>query len=592
MRRLRLLTCCVVFLLLLAGCASSPATMEAIDDGYAEQLMEQGDFRGAAVEYQRLAKENRKLRDSLLLSAAEALREEGDFDAIAPITARIRGDRLSRRERLRLDLLLAEAALAAGDAQRAYDLAALPADETPNAAFAARAYEIRARALQGLGRPLDAVRERLAMAGTLEAGERARNDDDILNQLAEVDPAILQKALVELPRDDAMRPWIERALRLKGAMPARVFERPTRQVGTMLPADGAASAWKREGYASTPRVALLLPLTGSLATAGKAIRDGFFASYFSNEQGAENQGVERPQVRVFDTGDSVDGALGAYEKAVADGSARVVGPLAREQVQALFERVELTVPVLALNFPDTGSPPPAKSMLFGLLPDEEGAYAAEHAIERGITRAAIFAGTEEWSERAALAFRAQFENRGGTIVGEARVPTGAVDYSSAIGQAMAAPADVAFIAVRPQQGRLLVPQIKSRAPGLALLATSHVYAGSPSRSLDRDLNDVEFCDSPWVHGAAVGLPSREALGRTLPNAGAASRLFAFGMDAYRLLPYLDWLTANPDAYLSGATGQLSIDSFGRVRRIPTWMRFVDGVPQSAENLVPQPGASP
>ena len=55
--------------------------------------------------------------------------------------------------------------------------------------------------------------------------------------------------------------------------------------------------------------------------------------------------------------------------------------------------------------------------MFGLLPDEEGAYAAEHAIDRGITRAAIFAGTEEWSERAALAWTEAV-----TLVADTRVP--------------------------------------------------------------------------------------------------------------------------------------------------------------------------
>jgi outer membrane PBP1 activator LpoA protein len=88
-----------------------------------------------------------------------------------------------------------------------------------------------------------------------------------------------------------------------------------------------------------------------------------------------------------------------------------------------------------------------------------------------------------------------------------------------------------------------------------------------------------------MFGLAAGLPPREALARQLATAASAPRLFAFGIDAYRLLPYLDWLAANPDAYLPGASGQLAVDRFGRVRRLMAWLRFVDGVPQSADGAL-------
>ncbi|HET9483171.1 MAG TPA: penicillin-binding protein activator, partial [Xanthomonadales bacterium] len=255
-------------------------------------------------------------------------------------------------------------------------------------------------------------------------------------------------------------------------------------------------------------------------------------------------------------------------------------------------RVEISAPVLALNHPDDAEPPPAGSQLFGLLPDEEAAFAAERALERGHRTVAVFAGDEDWSGRAALAFRAQFEAGGGVVAGESRLHGGGVDYGSAIAQAVGGGVDAVFVAARPQQARLLVPQLRSRGmTGTPIFATSHVYTGSPNRGLDRDLNGVEFADAPWLFGLAAGMPNRERVARDIPAAGAAGRLFAFGMDAYRLLPYLDWLGANPDAYLPGASGQLSIDGFGRVRRTLSWLRFTDGVPHSADGMLTHdPGA--
>ncbi|HET9484297.1 MAG TPA: penicillin-binding protein activator, partial [Xanthomonadales bacterium] len=133
-------------LLLLTACATAPGRIEEVDTGRARALYEQGEFRAAAYEYESLAGANRRTRDALLLAAAEALREEGDFDAIRELSPRIRRDRLSPSQQVRFDLLAAEAALDAGDGERALSLATMP-DAGLDAGARLRAREIRARAL-------------------------------------------------------------------------------------------------------------------------------------------------------------------------------------------------------------------------------------------------------------------------------------------------------------------------------------------------------------------------------------------------------------------------------------------------------------
>ncbi len=582
---------------ILAGCATTSAPRAPVDESAAQALADQGDFRGAAAEYERLARANRGQRDHFLLRAAESLREEGDFAAIGETLDKIKRKRLDAGDNLRLDLLLAERALADGDAASALDLATVPSAGAARD-LAARAAEIRARALEAQQRTLDAAVERVALLDLVEPAERAGVENDLLEALSRLEPDALNGALVQLPADDARRPWIERALRLKGSVAVRQIPRPTHQVGTLLPGDGAEAPWQREGYQATPRVALIVPLSGTLAPVGTAIRDGFLAAYFADT-------AERPQVRIFDSGENEQSAIAAYQHAVADGSMRVVGPLMREQVAAVLAQVDPRVPVLALNHPDSGAPPPPGSQQFGLLPDDEAAFVAETAAQRGLRRAAIIAATEEWAERAALAFRAQFELAGGVVAGESRLSGEGVDFAAQIARAASGGADVIFLAVRPTQGRLLVPQLRAsgfdRTP---VLATSHIYSGTASRALDRDLNGVEFVDAPWLFGLVSGQPARESLIRKLPAAATSPRLFAFGLDAYRLLPYLDWLSRNADAYLDGASGQLTLDSFGRVRRVMALLRFVDGVPQSASGALlpeespaaatpePLPGATP
>jgi hypothetical protein len=575
----------LTLLLGLAACASSGPTVTPVDDALARSLAAQGEFRAAAEEYERLAGRIRGARERLLLAAAENLREDGDLAGVTRLTAKIKRKRLTPAEGAQFDLLLAQVALDGGDAERALALATLP-DGLLSAPLAARATEVRARSLDRLGRPLDAASERITLLAQADAIERVALEDDIIESLAHLEAAPLAKALGELGAADPRRPWLERAVRLKGAMPSRVIPRPTRQVGTLLPEHGNGGGWQREGYDGTQQVALLLPLSGGLAAAGTTIRDGFFAAYFADTE-------VRPLLRVYDAGESTDSALAGYRAAVADGATRVVGPLARDQVAAVLSAVDPRVPVLALNHPDNGAVPPPGSQQFALAPDDEAALAAEYAFARGLQRMTVVAGPEEWSERAALAFRAQFEQLGGAIVGDVRLPPEAVDFSAQIAQAAGGGPDGVFIAVRTPQGRLLVPQLRARGmQATPLIATSHIYSGNPSRALDRDLNELEFCDAPWLFGALAGMPQREVLARSLPGAANAPRLFAFGMDAYRLLPYVDWLSRNPDAYLPGASGQLAIDQFGRVRRLLPWLRFVDGVPRAADGALSADPAPP
>jgi len=43
------------------------------------------------------------------------------------------------------------------------------------------------------------------------------------------------------------------------------------------------------------------------------------------------------------------------------------------------------------------------------------------------------------------------------------------------------------------------------------------------------------------------------------------------------VPYVDWRRSHPGSYLPGASGQLTADQFGRVRRVLLWVKFQDGL---------------
>ncbi len=572
-------------LLALAGCATSggvgPAPVDDVNSARATQLTRDGDLDAATDAWLELAGRGGDRAAGYRLRAAETRRDAGDFAGVERITADIKRRRLVGDEALRLDLLEAELALRHGDAARASALLTIPETGVP-APLRARVLELRARSEAANGKRLAAARLRTMLDGELDGVDREDNREQLLDLLAGLDESTLKAHATTLRPDDPLLPAIEQAIRRHGGALPRTLPIPQRPVGTLLPGS------EREGYRAIAQVALILPFGGQVAGVAQSIRDGFLAAYYNDVDG------HRPSLRLYDAGRTPEDAIAAYRKAVADGAGVVVGPLQREAVGALL-RQSLPVRVLALNHPDSGETPPPGSAEFGLLPDAEGMQAAERMLSLGLTRAAIIAADTDWAERAALAFRAQFESRGGTVTGEARIRESEVNYKSAVLQAAAAITDATqtidgsvrrdtptdagvFISMRPQQARLLAPQLKLAGVNVPVLATSHIHSGETSPGLDRDLDGIEFCDAAWLFGTVPGRPDRNEISHYLRSAGGVgARLFAFGMDAYALLPYLDWLLANRDAYLDGATGQLAADSFGRIHRVLTWARYSGGV---------------
>ncbi len=563
----------------------SPAEIAAADSAAA--LARQGQFDQAAQAYLVLAAQYGGHADRYRLLAAEAWREEGRIDDAAPTLAQIKRANLEGEDAVRYDLLRADLALRHHDAATALQLTTQPTVTVPDS-LQLRLYELRARALAATGDHWGAARTRVQMDDRLQGLDRAENRKQLLAELGKLDIASLKQRAAAMKPGDRMLTWTNEALSQRGvavAQPTPTLQQP---VGTLLP---GANAEVREGYKMPAHVALLLPASGVYAAAANAIREGFFAAY------AEDTRTHAPRaaVRIYDTRGSDDGAVKAYQQAAADGAQLVVGPLTRSGVAALFAQPGLPVPVLALNHPDNKQLPATDVSEFGLLPETEGAQAADHMIERGLHQAYVVISGDDFAQRAASAFKAELLARGGNVAGMASLPNGATNYASQIASlhlpASAAPVagtdanastsgnDAGiFISMRPVQARLLLPQLQIAKVALPVFATSHVYAGSDNPTADGDLNGVEFCDAPWLFNTQPGLPRHDDIAALLPTArDGNTRLFAFGMDAWHLVPYLDWLREHPGSYLPGATGQLTADQFGRVSRVLTWAKFQNGL---------------
>lgn len=545
----------------------SPADLAA--EQSAAALASQGQFDQAAQAYLALAGQSSGNADHYRLLAAEAWRQEGQIQRAAPTLALIKRDQLTENEPLRLDLLRAELALSQHDTATALQLTAQVNVAIP-AQFQLRLLELRARAMADSGDYWGAARTRVQMDDQLSGIDHSQNRQQILTLLGKVGVDPLKQRAAAMKPGDRMLTWVNEALTQLGvavAGPQPLLQQP---VGTLLP---GADASVREGYKVPQQIALLLPGDGNFAAASESVREGFFAAYID----AGRNHAPRPSVRVYNSHGTADGAAKGYQQAVTDGAQLVVGPLTRGEVAAVFSQKSLLVPLLALNHPDDKQLPGNDISEFGLLPETEGAQAADHIAEAGLKHAYVLVSGDDFAQRAAGSFKAEFAARGGTLVNMTTLTT----FTSALAGISfdGAASDAAiFISMRPSQARLLIPQLAVANVHLPVFATSHIYEGTDNAATNRDLEGVEFSDAPWLFNAQPGLPNHDDIATQLPAAqGSAARLFAFGMDAWNLVPYLDWLRAHPGSYLPGASGQLTADQFGRVRRVLIWAKFQDGL---------------
>ena len=345
------------------------------------------------------------------------------------------------------------------------------------------------------------------------------------------------------------------------------------------------------------QIALLLPLSGSAATAGKAVQNGFLGAYFATASGLD----DRQSVRIYDV-NAEGGATSAYAAAVADGAEFVVGPLLKRDVASLANDILVPVPVLTLNYlPDDTLPPPGLYQ-FALAPEDEAIAAAQRALQDGHTRAVALVPNNDWGRRLLTSFATEFEGLGGTLLDYRSYTPDKQDFSDEIESLMGLAgsvqryrrlranlggalqfdprrrqdAEFIFLATPAAAGRLLKAQLKFHYSGdLPVYSTSAVNA-LDGRS-NADLNGIMFADTPWVVDPQPWIESLPALfNEYWPEQRRLARLHAMGYDAYNLIASLYAVRGGSMVEIDGATGELFLDSGGRVHRRLAWAQFQRG----------------
>ena len=135
--------------------------------------------------------------------------------------------------------------------------------------------------------------------------------------------------------------------------------------------------------------------------------------------------------------------------------------------------------------------------------------------------------------------------------------------------------DFIFLLAAPVEGRQIKPTLAFHFAGdIPVYAMPGIYDGGANAVANRDLNGIIFTDAPWLLRAD---PLRDDLNAILPAAASnVQRLRAMGVDTYRLYTRLGQMDNFPQMRVQGATGTLSMQQDGSIKRELLEARFVNG----------------
>ena len=470
------------------------------------------------------------------------------------------------------------------------------------------AAELRGNALLALDQNIGSAKEYIFIAPFLTEENSEQNKELIWSTLMKAQIEELQPH-VQLGSFSDFQGWLEIVLLSKESLDNLDAQLQSLQDWTRRwPFHPAAKSLPRElailATVITERpekIVLMLPLTGKNSTAGKAIRDGFFSAFYA----AKSTHSNTPTIHVIDTSKNTD-FLVLYENAILESADLIIGPLQKKNVELLSEQGSLIVPTLALNYSlpqEDGQEVTTQNLYqFGLSAEDEARQVARRARQLGNKNTLILAPESAWGKRIEQAFSDEWTQLEGTLL-EAQYFNDKTNYAQASskllnineseqrkqriretvgGKVEFTPRpredmDFIFIIATPKQARQIKPTLAFYYAGnTPVYSTSHIYSGKEDPLLDRDLDGITFSETPWMLNSSEK-SLKHTVKRTWPStADRFGRLYALGVDAYRLFPRLKQLILIPSSKINGETGSLTMNNYGRIIRELQWAKIRRG----------------
>ena len=311
---------------------------------------------------------------------------------------------------------------------------------------------------------------------------------------------------------------------------------------------------------------------------------------------AENKQLSTPHEIILLPRKNGQSALSHLQDASLMGASVAIGPITRDDVNEISELDFLPLPVVSLNLPEDGVKSPELLMNFSLSLEEEAKQVASMAIQslakenKDSLNIVLFEGASPINQRVANTFEQalaeesisitripitkelltlpklyEVKNFSSLTLGTKSLPDTAEGYENAkqynenLTQSFSKLGSSSYSAVFLVTDARTAALIKPRLPrDTRVWGTSMINPGNPEQSviasLAFDLQNTGFVDAPLIL-RYNNQDFKASFGETPPNSLIARRLFAFGVDAYRLARL--WMRWQPEITMAGTTGSLS-----------------------------------
>lgn len=313
------------------------------------------------------------------------------------------------------------------------------------------------------------------------------------------------------------------------------------------------------------KIAVVLEEDGLAWEAGEIVYQGVMAANAVDRTGSK-PAVSLYRIRRQDSPEAT------IRKALADGATAIIGPLDKDNVQAVANGPAVPVPTLVLNrIPVSASPHPTL-VEFTMAPEEEALNVADKARDEGFSGALMLYPKGRWGERMRIAFEERFMQLGGRVFRSQPYDPGGVRYGPPVQALLQTPVEgrvFVFLAINNVEdaGWLWPTLAYYNGRSLPVIASSHVNDRTSARARKHGLEGLFFIDTPWmlIDGIRTAYPPRTLSASEQIDPSSQDRLYAWGIDSYALAKVLMQPANSRANVVDGVTGSLAIGDV-RIRR--------------------------
>ena len=354
---------------------------------------------------------------------------------------------------------------------------------------------------------------------------------------------------------------------------------------------------------NSKKVALLLPLSGSSRIFGNTIRQGYVdAAKFYPQEPQQN-------VIVLDTTSvPMDNLIQQAQEQNVD---LIVGPLLKSEVSQI-KQLAPSIPVLALNKVDDGTVSANKMCFFALSPEDEAKDAADHIFAQNKQKPLLVIPQNELGRRVAQSFAKQWSQISNgsqayvQYVGNLNTLRANINHSSGISltgspiafnnddgsasmssNGSSSGFDAIYVYASYDELTLIKPMLDMGAgktigngsSSIALYSSSKSHVANASNDFNYDMNQTEYSDIPLIINSSE--KTTAMIPSNIQKDYSLTRLYAMGIDAWRLANRFNQLDSYQPNFLAGMTGKLSTSNQCEVTRSLAWQQYAYVTSQSS-----------